>query len=80
MNNTEKQVENPNLPLIDNKSEDDGYLEPREIVGFKKGTNPLLWNAPIYSAVGDLTKESSENPNEYWNKWALTQEKNNYGS
>jgi hypothetical protein len=68
------QVKNPNLPIIDNKIVD-GYLEPREIVGFKKGTNPLLWNAPVYSVIGiDKKNTNVENPNAYLARIAAEEE------
>lgn len=74
---TNNQVEDPNLnDFKKDTQENDSFLDlpEDEAPDFRKGTNPLLWNAPIYTAVGEI-KESSENPNKYWAKWAEEMEK-----
>jgi len=71
------QIQNPLLSQIQTeltsveKTEDKDEYKP-----IKKGTNPLLWNTPYYSAIGiELTDTKTENPNAYWQKWAEEQEK-----
>lgn len=76
--NNKKQIENPILNKIKNTEKEPSFLDlpedeaPDNII---IGTNPLLWSAPTYSAIGiDLDKEDIENPNAYWEKWAAEQE------
>jgi hypothetical protein len=81
--NNKKQIENPILNKIEKNKIDFSYGlteedEPEQII---LGTNPMLWNAPTYSAVGiDLKKENIENPNFYWENWAKEQEKKKNGT
>jgi hypothetical protein len=71
------QVENPNLNLIKKQLEqNDNSDEPTDTEdGFKKGTNPLLWNAPVYSVIGiDRMNNNIKNPNAYLAKIAAEEE------
>jgi hypothetical protein len=80
MEKDEKQIEDPILSQIKKElnsisKENEEILPAPET---KKGTNRLLWNTPVYSAVGiNLKDNKNENPNEYWQKWAKEQEKLN---
>jgi hypothetical protein len=80
MDKNKKQIEDPILSQIQREinslktlSDESSIEEP-----VKKGTNRLLWDAPVYSAVGiDMENENIENPNAYWQNWAKEQEKLN---
>jgi hypothetical protein len=72
-----QQIEDPNLNIVKKKLEQDNSskFSTEEDSTLKKGTNPLLWNVPTYTAVGiDLENDDIENPNAYWENWAKTQE------
>jgi hypothetical protein len=71
------QVEDPNLVFLKNP-ELDVDQDENLLIGpdpLKKGTNPLLWNAPVYSVIGiDRTNNNIENPNAYLAKIAAEEE------
>jgi hypothetical protein len=71
------QVENPNLDLIKKQLEQNNNSNESTDTedGFKKGTNPLLWNAPVYSVIGiDKKNTNVENPNAYLARIAAEEE------
>jgi hypothetical protein len=68
-----KQIENPVLNKIEQKKEKIffGLTEEDDEEELIRGTNPLLWDKPTYSAVDiNLDDDKTENPNAYWEKWA----------
>lgn len=73
------QIENINLEVLKKNKTDDVFdLPSDESPAFEKGTNPLLWDKPVYVAVSVNSSKANktQNPNAYWEEWAAKQNKN----